>query len=330
MILATSSSIVWVYPTYLCIFWFVGGLADFAFYSLGALFIGLASILPLRSFFSGNCCLSPVRVSCASLIFIPYELLGFSGLGPGRQALRSFGGAGFLRWLFSLRSCWFLVGHVLLSLLLLVCIFFSIATGPAWFIQLAGALVVLSLAALLIYVGARGGLRVTGRHLLVLHTFLIPLLGFGAWQATSSGFWYLPASLVFIWLVSAVLLRLSRRHFRDDYRGAVEQARAGLLLGPIWWCADWAAAHFYGIPLWNGAQGREPAGSLRFISSGSAPPSLLLQGELPVAVFFSRPELFDPQGILENSFLSMGYSYIPAPLAFKVLVKPGFVFPVIS
>lgn len=210
-----------------------------------------------------------------SMGFGIYELLGLTGLGPGRNEIRSNPSV-LLNWLPTLA-----VG--------------TLCIATAWFCgvsqwlrratrrDLVGvALCVLLPMLVLAAAGMLMGFRVLGRHLSpALPAVLLPI----AALLSAPGFMRkLPALLAAaVFLVSSVIVRLEERHARDDYRRATGIAITSLQQGKqILWKADMNAPRYYafvegGRQLTHLVQGME-----------SNPPSGLMFADLIVV---NRPDL---------------------------------------
>jgi hypothetical protein len=172
-----------------------------------------------------------------SLGFGIYELLGLTGLGPGRSEIRSSP----------------LVVIRALPILIPACVCLAGAWGIGvrrWMaaatprqvtgVACAVALPMITLAA----VGLLMDFRVLGRHLSpVLPALLLPI----ASSFTASGWKRLPAVLAVGFAIASSLgLRFQEKHARDDYRRATDIAIEALQAGKsVLWRADMNAPRFH-------------------------------------------------------------------------------------
>ena len=237
-----------------------------------------------------------------SLPYIAYDLLGFTGFGPGKLEMRTAPLASLIRSspnLLPLALCYVVLSVVFwrrwrsrserLNRMVVVAwaiaivlpslvIFFGLSaanhrTLPRHFIPLLPA-IILGLSGILIS-AARG------------RNLMAKLLAFG---------------LPILWLLSSLLLRVHPVHAKDDYRQASEVARSALENSDdVWWVADASAAFVYGVPInlekvygsaW-GLQSPEFA-TIRF----ELPPDILV---------LSKPDIYDSNGSIkrfldENNF----------------------------
>jgi hypothetical protein len=239
--------------------------------------------------------------SLLSLPFVAYELLGFTGFGPGKIEMRSEPVRSILRSLPVLLP---------LGLTLGLLAFYGgrqIATRP-WRRQAVVAwILALGLPLLAIF----GTLFLFDHRLLPRH--LIPalpalLLAIAAVMQraleSKSMFWRAVAALLpLLWLGSSLNFRWQPVHAKDNYREASAIAAAALQENrEVWWAADPAAAYIYLTPVaLEEVPGRAWAmqapswDSIRF----KFPPRLIV---------ISKPDIYDPQGSVaryaaENRFL---------------------------
>ena len=179
-----------------------------------------------------------------STLFIGYELLGFSGLGPGRLALRSAGPAAlrpYLVWLalYAIPTA-ILLGESLRQLL-----------NPGHRRYLVVALCCCVPSGFLLAVGWVAHFRVLARHFTPLIPVMLLLFVQGCsvlWSRRNA--WAKGVVLLFcaLSLVSCLSLRFLPRHEKDDYRAAAAVAKAALRKGQVvWWSAAREGAQYYGV-----------------------------------------------------------------------------------
>jgi hypothetical protein len=187
-------------------------------------------------------------VSLLSLPYVAYELLGFTGFGPGKLDLRNAP----LRSLFS-----HLPALLPLALTIGALVTFGLLTVRdrpptrrtviAWLLALA--LPGLALLAALFLVQYQPQPRhfmpalpalLLAAAVLLRHSFAQKFL---LWRAAA-------VLLPLLWLASSLNLRWNGAHAKDDYRTAAALAAAALHEGKeVWWAADPAAAFIYMTPV---------------------------------------------------------------------------------
>ncbi|MBL0373794.1 hypothetical protein JJB09_17360 [Rhizobium sp. KVB221] len=226
-----------------------------------------------------------------NLVFSAYELLGFAGLGPGRIDLRALESAVFSPYLFALASYAVLVGTVTLAGTIHTVRNVTPRTLTACAIAFTAA------AALILIAGHLMHWRVVGRH---LAPALAPVLAVQAagvtllWRQPIGKF--LVLGFLVMALASAASIRFAPRHAKDDYRSAAAVVRSALAEGDrVWWSADALSALVYQVPLGQGCTGAlyvyEPQ------------PGFASALEAPTLVVTSKPDIYDPGGVLA-AFLS--------------------------
>ncbi|MEO7934288.1 MAG: hypothetical protein ABIT76_14130 [Chthoniobacterales bacterium] len=219
----------------------------------------------------------------SNLLYVSYELLGFSGVGPSRIELRQ-NGAGALRpylpelALYGLASCVMLVATVRELGSKMVVVWATYLLPPVL---------------LILMIGVFKDFRVLGRHF----TPVLPVILL-AW-ASCLAVWHrknprsaigLGTLLLLLMLTSSLCLRLSPRHGKDNYRGAAKLAKSALAQNKIvWWAADLAAAKYYQIPF-TGAGSAVDVRQSRFEDFAKSP--------LPNLILLSKPDVYDSHGDL--------------------------------
>ncbi len=229
------------------------------------------------------------RTDVRNLIFIFYELLGFSGLGPGRLDVRGQGFGAFVPY-----AGWLAVYALALGLVVLA--------GVKQAVQLTSRRVLFftllffgAASMVLVAAGYLSPFRILGRHFTPLLVLEIYLLGLGIVRMWTSGRWLSRAWVVFFTtmsLVSCFELRYAARHLKDDYRGAAAMAREVLHEGKvIWWNADQRGAGYYQV-----AMVTNDSSMSRYFMNPSA--DELQRAPVPDWVFASRPDVYDANGAL--------------------------------
>jgi len=248
----------------------------------------LTGIYYLWTLHSGARATAVAGTNWKNIVFVAYELCGFTGLGPGRLEMRE-GALGVFRpyWaplgLFAVtvgslgwlggRELWRrLGGRQFLAVALAVAL-------PVGFI-LAAALAL--------------HFRVLGRHFTPLLPVVLLVLCSGllaAWRRGRAG-----RLLVVIFfagcLASAASLRLASRHEKDNYQAAAAIALKTLPLGQtVWWNALADGAGYYDVPLATPGLTRPGVWALvnpDHDSLAALPP--------PDLVIASRQDVYDAQG----------------------------------
>jgi hypothetical protein len=246
-----------------------------------------------------------------NLLFIPYELLGFSGLGPGRLVLRAGAGGAFRPWL-----PWLAVYGIVLGAVLVVG-WRDLRGGLPRRTRLCWVAAFLLVAGFILAVGVAVRFRVLGRHAAPVLPICLWILGSGlALLIERRRPWALLAVGLFVGLslVSCLMLRFDSRHAKDDYRGAAALAREALARGQtVWWSADMEGARVYRVPI-TIAPGASNA------ALHVANPSKGFAGDLPRPdlVLTSKPDIYDNQGALGAYLGERGFHCVSNLTAFGV------------
>jgi len=237
-----------------------------------------------------------------TIIYVGYELLGFTGLGPGRDALREQGvhalGAHLpMLGLFALLTTMVAAAGV-------------IATWrTAGRLRLLWIGFALSLPTLfLLATGVLRHFRVLGRHFTPLLVALLLVLALGAawlWGRGRIGR-ILVLGYLAVALCSSAQVRLAPRHFKDDYRTAAGLGQRALKEGQrVWWAAAPQGAAYYGMSVTD-----QPGENDRAYGIFGQPAEVLGGLEPPDLIVLSRPDIYDHQGGLavvlnEGSYQAM-------------------------
>jgi hypothetical protein len=260
-------------------------------------------------------------LSAANIGFAGYELLGFSGLGPGRDVIRESAKSGGLRAV--------LAGMVAFAPGLLL---YGLVQGAAllgaarvWLQQrqrhlLLVLVLVPLLSTLLMTLGAyRAGWPFWGRHLAPTLPFLFALIGFGLVHVSRH-----PNKVIGLWLVlmlgGSLMIRFSGLHSKDDYRSAASLAKEALAeKRTVWWAADMFGAGYYGLavddvcgaggpaadlPPWPPTAKRAPGRALLIVNLGREDLDRL---PLPDLVVLSKPDIYDNGGSLKAWVEAAGF-----------------------
>jgi len=228
------------------------------------------------------------RTGSATLGFVLYELLGIGGLGPSRLALREAGVSALALYV------WPVTAGIIAVLALC-----AAATAELWNKIKRRDVVFFAVAAgfpavLLVAAGFISHIRLLGRHFMPVLPFLTAFFAVG-WERLIAArrLWsrLIAISATLILFASALEIRFASRHQREDYRSAAGEARKAIVGGKkVWWAADINAAAYYGVPL------SSPNLTLSSDLAGASFQRLVT----PDLVVFSKPDIYDPQGKIEN------------------------------
>lgn len=250
----------------------------------------------------------------SNLAFVLYELLGASGLGPGRVPIRE-DGAGAFRELGAARLVLLVLGLALVLGLVVYALFQAWKRRSSRAVA-AGVIYALPAMLLLFLFGYEQHFRVLGRHFTPLLPTILALLifGFSAMRHTRVAR-LLFLALLAAWVVSSLELRFAPRHQKDDYRDAAAIAKSALSKNEtVWWSADAAAAVYYRVPL-----GRPGQRNARLII---VPTHAYLKGlPTPDLVIASKPDIYDDFGSLADYLEAEKYTLVKKLPAFTVWQK---------
>jgi hypothetical protein len=249
-----------------------------------------------------------------NLAFIFYELLGFTGLGPGRLSIRADGLTAFHPWLPELLLYGLTILVVLAAGWRQITAWLSLRARWCW--SLAFVLVL----AFIMVVGIAVRFRVLGRHCTPILPLGVFVLGAGVAellkQKNRRG-QLVVAAFVGLSLASCLSQRFCERHAKDDYRGAVAIAQQALAHDErVWWNADKNGAVVYHLPLSTNPGDTKVAfelanPTLEFIAS-LAPPDVIIA---------SRPDVYDANGALAEMVAQTNYKQVAVLPAFIIWEK---------
>ncbi len=276
-------------------------------------FLGLYYLWTLRL---GARASAAAGTSVKTLAFVGYELLGFSGLGPGRLALREAGPA-------ALRGYEGVLGVYALVLLMLLAaglraVVDSGRSRSAWVIavSLCGS------SALLVLAGWIAHFRVLGRHFAPLAAVGLLLLSLGAAWLWRSRRWLARAAVLGFFVLSmwsSLSLRFAPRHQRDDYRDAAALARTALAAHrTVWWNANPQGAAYYRLPTTGGPS--DPGVALSLVNPRATELDSLPKPDLVVT---SKPDIYDVEGALAAYLQRNGFTQVRDLPAFAVWERPS-------
>jgi len=262
---------------------------------------------------SGARAYSGASTGARNILFIGYELLGFSGLGPARFEIRTGGLAAFRAYLVPLAVYGGLLVAVLWAAAKNI-----LKTVPRK--TLIGGAVVLGGAALfLLTVGYALHFRLLGRHFAPLFVVVVWSIGAGLgelWEGRSKLAQAVAVGFAVAGLASCVSLRLASRHAKDDYREAASVSRAALGRGEVvWWNADKTAGQFYGLRL-DGPRPANVRGGAWLITNCTR--EALDRMPVPQLIVSSKADLYDATGALAEYVSRGGFRTIGKIPAFTL------------
>ena len=246
-----------------------------------------------------------------NVFFIFYELLGFTGLGPGRLEIRNGGFSAFRHWL-----PWLAIyGMILLLVLVRGCqqIIMTVSRRT-WISWLIAFVLVMGF---ILAVGVVVQFRVLGRHCTPMLPLILFVQGIGlaSWLKQDKWLWRLVAVLFLgMNLVSDASVRFGERHAKDDYRDAAMLGREALAHGEsVWWSADIQGAWVYHLPVTEPPATTNAAVFLVNPETGS-----LQTLPTPDLVLVSKPDLYDGQGAIQHYLTQNNYRVVQKFPAFTV------------
>jgi hypothetical protein len=246
-----------------------------------------------------------------NLCFIGYELLGFSGLGPGRLEIRQGGLEVFQ-------------SHAIELGLYGVTVFGLLGAGARRWFEAGDRKkffeLVLIIAAPAVVLMAAGGVmhfRILGRHFTPLMPVVLWLLSTGVAAHWSHGGWLrklMVCGFFLLSLGSCLSLRFAARHEKDNYRDAAGFARAALQSGrQVWWNADYQGAAYYQVPTTD-----RPAESGKAWRVTNPSRELLSVAPVPEIIIASKADLFDNRRALAEYIAQTRFSQVATLPAFTI------------
>ena len=277
--------------------------------------IGLASYY-LWTLKSGAHPYSGASTDVRNILLVGYELLGFSGMGPGRFQIRTGGLAAFRAYLIPLA----VYGGLLVSVL------YAGARGILRRTRqkaIIGAMLVVGAAAFFILAaGYVTHFRVLGRHCAPLLPVLLWSIAAGLrtlWERRFILGRVLAVGFIVASFSSCVSLRLGLRHAKDGYREAAAVARGALAKGEVvWWNADTVAARFYGV-LISEPKGPPVPGGAWVIQNCTR--EALDRAPVPQLIVTSKADLYDVTGALADYVARGGFQTTGSLPAFTLWGK---------
>ena len=262
--------------------------------------------------------------SVSSTVFTFYEILGFAGLGPGRALLRENAGAALSSFLPTLGMYAAVLSVFIVSGLTSVAFRWRSRQMGVLLIALAVA----GACAFVMASGVAASFRVVGRHLMPAAPFVF--LGFGTLAQSLWSRRTMPARSVVVcalavMLSSAIAQRTEARHAKDDYRGAASAASMALQKGKVvWWAADPAAANYYGVfpQVLSEEASTTPNVRPMVFMANNRDAAYLARLPEPDVVIFSKPDVYDEAGNLNDFLVCREYASRERLAAFIIYSRP--------
>lgn len=250
-----------------------------------------------------------------TIVFIFYEQLGFSGIGPGRLELREQG-MGALRP--------FLPPLIVFAVLLAT--IYGVGFMALWRDGGAGRFwrVVAGLGiptSFLLGTGFISHFRVLGRHFTPLLPVLLFVAAAGVHVLWKRGVGWRFVVVIFLGLSagSCLQIRFAARHAKDDYRAAAFLAGQALRRGEtVWWNADAAGPKYYGLPT-----GNEPSAAGAVVVVNNLSLDELPSGKSPEWVLVSKTDTYDQRGAVQRYLANGGYRATTNLAAFVIWRNAG-------
>lgn len=286
----------------------------------------LLSLYYLRSVIHGGGASRISSTTVATLLFDAYELLGLSGVGPGRLELRDTGLAALGQyWI------WLLPVGAIVSATLVKGLQEALNLLGSRRLILVATLCLLPLV-IVVVSGFAMHWRVLGRHMIAELPVLNLLFALGLAKLFDKNAGRGRPLRVIIALAfllaltySSCSMRFADRHRKDDYQAAAAIAQQAVSQGKrVWWAADALGAKYYGLPGEFDFMGEltgvsKPRGcadrsGVQSISGESRECLEILFP--PDVVILSKPETFDQKGAI--------VAYLKAKNFVKVQAFPAF------
>jgi hypothetical protein len=255
--------------------------------------------------------------SLLSLPFIAYELLGFSGFGPGKIAMRAEPIASVMRSIPSLAPLAVVLG-LLGTHAAQLCV-----KRTSWPRK---AIVVWALALGLPLVAIFGAMflfdhRPLPRHFIpALPAVLLAIAALvqSALQARPLFWRAVAVALPVLWLFSSLSFRWQPVHAKDNYREASAIAAAGLRENKeVWWAADPAAAYIYFTPI-----ALEEVPGRAWAMQAPSWDDIRFKFH-PRLIVISKPDIYDPHGAIARYAAENRFVVARQLQAFTIFTREG-------
>jgi hypothetical protein len=271
-------------------------------------------------------------VSWKNILFVAYEYLGYTGLGPSRLQLRN--AMQGVTELASVVEAWQIALMVPLTIVYLILIGYTVRLimpnrimyEKRAYEVLSRDVVVLCAVSIAASIGAlyivvySAGWPLWGRHLAAYISAVYVIIVISLRSINYP--WLrrvLAGVLLVVLVVSSLLLRFSDRHRRDDYRGAAISAKAKLDGGGIvWWAAAKQCALFYDLPASKTDHEFEPN---RVVLLSNPVYEEIERLPNPDYIYLSRIDIFDRYNVVRSYLIENEYSIEKSLTGFTVWRK---------
>jgi len=243
-----------------------------------------------------------------TIIFCFYEHLGFSGMGPGRLALRESPAS-----LLAFPEALLLATYSAVLFVALICISKKLK-GDIQQIGLAPILLILAPVPIVFILGMERDTRILGRHIAPLAPIIsisFGLIFYHLWS-NKGPFRLLAIAILAFLVLSDFRIRFDSRYGRDDYRSASHFAKESLSSDlNVLWAADSACAVYYGVI---------PHAD---IASGNSHVQLGFQGSLDDVdtVVLSKPDIYDNTGAIQAELSRSNFSKVATLNSFTIWTR---------
>jgi hypothetical protein len=301
---------------------------------VGLFFIATALLTAyyLNSLLAGGGASRLASSTASTVLFAAYEMLGLSGIGPGRLELRALGLSALAPYAVALLAA----NAVLLTVLAMGFKQANAQLGTRR-LMLVVALGLFPVAVVLLS-GFVMHWRVLGRHMIAALPMLNLVLALGLASLLQAGphrgRWArrtLAISAVLFLAYSSLSLRFAPQHRKDDYRAAAAIAQAAVAKGQrVWWAADLIGAQFYGLPGEFDVMG-ELTSTHKPQNCGDAPGVLAIANAStqclntlpqPDMVILSKPETFDTKQDITGYLNAHQFAATQSLAAFTIWRRP--------
>jgi hypothetical protein len=248
--------------------------------------------------------------------YLPYELGGFAGLGPGRLDIRTHGLSSFSPF----------IGPLVVFALIWTFVFLRavrVSSSPK---EKGGVLATLAYSVppliFLFLVGVLAHFNVLGRHAMPSLPLVFVLCTLGLWSLWQDRnvLGRAIVSLFFVLsIVSCLGIRLLPQHARDDYRGAA--AAVSRLVADnsiVWWCANRETARYYRLPVTE--RSNEARQVILAITSPTRDEIAALPP--PTIVVLSKADIYDSYGTITAMMRDQRFVQYQTLQAFTIWRKP--------
>lgn len=259
------------------------------------------------------------HVNLKFFAYVLYELTGMSGLGPSVDSIRELARAPHVHTEIIQRGYQFLLPAICSLVLLLVFIFglrkwSTKSKGPVLF---SLTLVLAATSLIFVIVGISIQKAFWARHFAPIVPFYVTLLG-----AAIAGILHkrkIPlalgaALLIELLIFSSLNIRFGPHHRKENYRDAANIARSALAeKKSVWWAASFVGAEYYHLAYSITAPETGKVFYPLLSDTSKLPP--------PDLIIYSRPDIFDADGRIQNIIRQNGYRKVESPNSFVIWSK---------